>query len=143
MSRATAKKPVKRTKRPTKRVKAKRPMPRKAKKSSKPVIVQPLTTALEGPVLEVHGLKIDPPRARVTLRKKEIHLTKTEHRLVYWLMANKGLCFSRATIAQVLHNWKGVDDRSIDFLVFGIRKKLGRDRDLLESVRGFGYRFKE
>jgi two-component system phosphate regulon response regulator PhoB len=36
-----------------------------------------------------------------------------------------------------------VTDRSVDVQIVGLRKKLGAQGDLIETVRGVGYRFKE
>jgi len=36
-----------------------------------------------------------------------------------------------------------VTDRSVDVLVFGIRKKLGKHGRLIETIRGVGYRLRE
>jgi two-component system phosphate regulon response regulator PhoB len=36
-----------------------------------------------------------------------------------------------------------VTDRSVDVQIVGLRKKLGRFGDTIETVRGVGYRFKE
>jgi two-component system phosphate regulon response regulator PhoB len=48
---------------------------------------------------------------------------------------------------QIVNALKGEDypvtDRSVDVQIAGLRKKLGRYGELIETIRGVGYRFKE
>jgi DNA-binding response OmpR family regulator len=60
------------------------------------------------------------------------------------LAENRGRVFSRDQLLDGV--WKGesfVVDRTVDVHVRSIRQKLGRHRDLLETVRGAGYRFSD
>jgi two-component system phosphate regulon response regulator PhoB len=52
--------------------------------------------------------------------------------------------FTRYQIVEAVHgdNYP-VTDRSVDVQIVGLRKKLGSTGDLIETVRGIGYRFKE
>jgi DNA-binding response OmpR family regulator len=46
-------------------------------------------------------------------------------------------------LSRVIGDGSVVIDRNIDVHVVAIRKKLGRYRDLIETIRGVGYRFRE
>ena len=93
----------------------------------------------------VHGrLTIDPSMHKVLCDEDVIPLTATEFRILHYLAGRPGRVFSRD---QILTGALGpnpmVLDRSVDVHVRSIRKKLGDHRDLIETVRGVGYRFAE
>ena len=93
----------------------------------------------------VHGrLRIDPERHKAWIGDDELGLTITEFRILYMLAKNPGRIFSRS---QILSDARGelaaAFDRSVDAHVRTIRKKLGEERDLIETVRSIGYRFAE
>lgn len=94
-------------------------------------------------VLEVDGLRVDPPRREVSLDRTPIELTNTEFKLLHFLMRQPGLVFTRDRIVDGVHGDDyPVTDRSVDVQVVGLRKKLGRFGELIETVRGVGYRFR-
>jgi len=90
------------------------------------------------------GLVIHPGRYEVRMEGEDIHLTSTEFRLLYFLASQPGWVFTRS---QIVESIRGTDyhvtDRSVDVLVFGLRKKLGHLGHAIETIRGVGYRFKE
>lgn len=93
----------------------------------------------------VHGrLRIDPERHKAWIGDDELGLTITEFRILLLLAKNPGRIFSRS---QILSEARGelaaAFDRSVDAHVRTIRKKLGEERDLIETVRSIGYRFAE
>jgi two-component system phosphate regulon response regulator PhoB len=71
-------------------------------------------------------------------------LTATEFRILQFLARRPGWVFSRD---QIIHAVKGDDypvtERSVDVQIVGLRKKLGEAGNLIETVRGVGYRFRE
>ncbi len=87
---------------------------------------------------------IDKPRMRVTVSGKEIELTTSEFQLLEFIMRKPGWVFKRH---QLLEACKGEDifvtDRTIDVLIVSIRKKLKDNAQLIETVRGVGYKFKD
>jgi two-component system alkaline phosphatase synthesis response regulator PhoP len=94
-------------------------------------------------VLENDGLRVDPPRREVSLDGGLIELTNTEFKLLHFLMRQPGLVFTRDRIVDGVHGDDyPVTDRSVDVQVVGLRKKLGRFGELIETVRGVGYRFR-
>jgi two-component system phosphate regulon response regulator PhoB len=89
-------------------------------------------------------LRIDPTRHRVSWGARTIELTVTEFRILHYLALSPGRVFSREQIlVHALGPNVEVTDRSVDVHVRSIRKKLGAQRDLVETVRGIGYRFAE
>ena len=100
-----------------------------------------------GPVgsqrLTINGLVIDPARHKTLVNESELDLTATEFRILHFLARRRGCVYTRGQIVEAVHGDDyPVTDRSIDVQVVGIRKKLGDCGDLIETVRGVGYRFK-
>lgn len=95
-------------------------------------------------ILDYGPIHIDQPRHIVTLDEKQLDLTATEFKLLTFLCNRPGWVFTRQ---QIVDNVRGEDyavtERSVDVQVVGLRKKLGDYADLIETVRGVGYRAKE
>lgn len=95
-------------------------------------------------VVQAHELVIHPGRHEVLASGSAVALTLTEFRLLHFLAQRPGWAFSRNQIVDAV---KGDDypvtERSVDVQVAGLRKKLGRYGEYIETVRGVGYRFKE
>jgi two-component system, OmpR family, alkaline phosphatase synthesis response regulator PhoP len=90
------------------------------------------------------GLVIDPQRHEVKVDDEPVTLTATEFRLLHFLAAHPGRVFTRDhLLTRVIGEDAIVIDRNIDVHVRAIRKKLGNHRDLVETIRGVGYRFKD
>jgi len=90
------------------------------------------------------GLTIDPDKFSVRIDGEPITLTATEFKLLHFLASHPGRVFTRAQLlANVLEDEGFVIDRNIDVHIGVVRKKLGRYRDLIETIRGVGYRFSE
>lgn len=90
------------------------------------------------------GVKVDKLRHKVFIGKKELDLTTLEFRLLAELMASPGRVFPRELlIDNVWGHDTYVTDRVIDTNVRRLRQKLKDKGDLIETVRGVGYRFKE
>lgn len=92
-------------------------------------------------VLTLENLSLDTRSHAVTLDGKELSLTRYEFRLLQALMQNTGRVLTRESlIDKVQGSEVSVVDRAIDTHVFGLRKKLGSAGNLIETVRGVGYR---
>jgi two-component system phosphate regulon response regulator PhoB len=92
----------------------------------------------------VAELVIHPGRHEVLLDGKPIQLTRTEFRVLHVLASRPGWVFTRAQIADAIHEGDGlVTDRSVDVQIVGLRRKLGEAGTRIETVRGVGYRFGE
>ena len=89
-------------------------------------------------------LVIDPGRHWTEVDGGRLDFTPTEFRLLYFLAAHPGRVFTRGQLLdRVIGDRAVVIDRNIDVHVRAVRKKLGPHRDLIETVRGIGYRFTE
>ncbi|HEU4338929.1 MAG TPA: response regulator [Planctomycetota bacterium] len=87
-------------------------------------------------------LIVDTGRHEVTWAGKPVVLTATEFRILHYLAARPGRVCSRSDIIDgAFGRDVAVVDRTVDVHVTALRKKLGKGGDLLETVRGFGYRF--
>lgn len=87
-------------------------------------------------------VEIDPTRHEVLVDGDSVRFTATEFRLLHFLARKPGRVWTRDDL---LRRVLGEDvirvDRNIDVHIRSIRKKLGSHRDLIETVRGVGYRF--
>ncbi len=89
------------------------------------------------------GLMIDPRTYEVKCGDQPIHLTPSEFKLLFALADSRGRVLTRdGLIAQVQGEGVSVVGRTVDTHVFGLRKKLGPCADVIETVRGVGYRVK-
>lgn len=95
-------------------------------------------------VIEIFELRIDPRRHEVLVRGRKVDLTATEFQLLRFLASHPGWVFTRQ---QIVDSVKGADypvtDRSVDVQMVGLRRKLGKYGEYIETVRGVGYRFRE
>jgi len=103
-----------------------------------------LETPEDNAVVTIHELTINPARHEVLVTGKPMTLTATEFRILHFLARRPGWVFSRD---QIISAVKGDDypvtERSVDVQIVGLRKKLGSAGNVIETVRGVGYRFKE
>jgi len=90
------------------------------------------------------GVVIDPQRHEVRVDGEAVPLTATEFRLLHFLALHPGRVFTRDhLLTRVIGDDAIVIDRNIDVHVRSIRKKLGARRELIETIRGVGYRFRD
>src|SRR5262245_49536143 len=101
-------------------------------------------TSAGSPVLERAALRLDPERHRCFVEENEIELTAKEFALLHGLMMRPGRVMTRE---QLLDDVWGTDiavtTRTIDTHLKRLREKLGPASNLIETVRGVGYRFSE
>ncbi len=87
---------------------------------------------------------MDIPKHKVIYENKPIELTTIEFNILEFLSRHPGRVFSRDQILdQAWSEGKFIVDRAVDVHVRSLRKKLKKGADLIETVRGVGYRFKE
>jgi two-component system phosphate regulon response regulator PhoB len=86
-------------------------------------------------------LVLDVEEHRVSCGKEELDLTPSEFKLLAALMSNQGRVLSRERLIDLVQGQGvAVVDRAIDTHVFGLRKKLGACSEVVETIRGVGYR---
>src|SRR6476469_3366004 len=94
--------------------------------------------------IEYHDIEIDPARRRVRVDSSDIELTFNEFELLYVLLSNPGIVFSReALLSRVWKDQTFVTVRSVDTLVKRLRKKIERtpgDPETILTVWGAGYK---
>lgn len=98
----------------------------------------------EHPKDRLYGrLRVNDRSQRVFVDDQEISLSKKEFELIILFTTHEDIVLSRDTIIE--HNWgydyEG-DLRTIDTSIKRLREKLGDVNDYIETVRGYGYRFK-
>lgn len=87
---------------------------------------------------------VDPEAHRVTVDGREVTLTPTEFRLLVCLLERRGRTQSRETLLEsVWDTTAEIETRTVDMHIRRLRSKLGEPAaELIETVRGFGYRFR-
>lgn len=93
--------------------------------------------------LKVGGLELSPSRHRVFLNGTELSLTLREFELLSFLMKSPGVAYNRETLMQRVWGWDfDGGSRTVDVHIQTLRQKLGASADMIETVRGVGYRLK-
>ncbi|HRK02705.1 MAG TPA: response regulator transcription factor [Oligoflexia bacterium] len=90
---------------------------------------------------EVGALRVRVDAHEVLCDNNPIQLTTSEFKLLVALLANQGKVLSRSKLVEMVQG-EGVSvvDRTVDTHVFGLRKKLGPCAEVIETIRGVGYR---
>ncbi len=95
-------------------------------------------------MLMFRDLKMNIDHHKAYIAGSALDLTYTEFKLLQLLISKPGRVYTRT---QIMEKINGMDyfatERSVDVQVAGLRKKLGPYKDLLETVRGVGYRINE
>jgi two-component system, OmpR family, phosphate regulon response regulator PhoB len=94
-------------------------------------------------VIEHLGVVVDKIKHRATAGGQELDLTPTEFRLLECMLRQPGRAFTRQQLMDfAIEEGAVVLERTIDVHVKSLRRKLGAERDFIETVRGVGYRFR-
>lgn len=94
-------------------------------------------------VLSSNGIVLDRLQFRVTIDGESVTFTPTEFDLLWQLMEHPGRAYKRYDLMDaVMGDDTVVLERTIDVHIRALRKKLGGKADLIETVRGIGYRLK-
>ncbi len=91
--------------------------------------------------LQAGALEMDSSSFEAYLDGEKLDLTRSEFRLLESLLQNQGKVLTREHLIEEIQG-EGVNvvGRTVDTHVFGLRKKLGVHSDLIETIRGVGYR---
>jgi two-component system phosphate regulon response regulator PhoB len=109
----------------------------------KAILRRSAATPSAGELLTIGALTIDRAAHRVSVRGREIELTPTEYKLLLLLAERRGRVQGRAQLLETV--WEAAPDiqtRTVDMHVQRLRTKLDVAGDLIETVRGFGYRLR-
>jgi two-component system phosphate regulon response regulator PhoB len=94
--------------------------------------------------LTAGAITIDPARHEVSVGGKRVSLTSIEFKLLRTLMQRRGRVQARDRLLNEVWGYESViDTRTVDTHVRRLREKLGKAGDIIETVRGFGYRLRE
>ena len=97
----------------------------------------------EGETLTLGPLEIDMDAHLVRVAGEPVELTPTEYKLLLLLAERRGRVQERAHLLESV--WEAAPDiqtRTVDMHVQRLRAKLGVAGDMIETVRGFGYRLR-
>lgn len=94
--------------------------------------------------IEIGPLKVSMKTYKAYLDGEPMSLTPSEFKLLSTMLEYRGRVLTRAKlIEEVQGEGISVIGRTIDTHVFGLRKKLNAHADLIETVRGIGYRVRD
>jgi two-component system, OmpR family, phosphate regulon response regulator PhoB len=100
-------------------------------------------TAERRNVADLGAVQIDKDAHTVTLDGRPVDLTATEYKLLITLAERRGRVQSRAQLLETV--WESAPDiqtRTVDMHVQRLRAKLESSGEMIETVRGFGYRLR-
>lgn len=91
--------------------------------------------------LELGGIFLIPDKRQVLIGNTNINLTLKEYELLYTLIKNKGKVFTRDELLSKVwgYDFSG-ESRTVDVHIRTLRSKLGEKGELIETIRGVGYK---
>lgn len=96
--------------------------------------------------IEIGGIVLDVDEHRVSISNNDVDMSPTEYRLLEFFLTHPGKVYSRSQLLdQVWGRSSFIEERTVDVHIRRLRKILAEyDREeLIQTVRGFGYRFSE
>lgn len=97
--------------------------------------------AHEGSTLAVQGLALDTVAKVVTKEEQPVHVTAKEFQLLEYLLRHKGEVVSKDQLLD--HVWaddERVQHNTVETFIANLRKKIGPDDEVIQTVRGYGYK---
>ena len=89
-----------------------------------------------------NGLNIDTVSRQVSIDLQTVDLSPKEYELLAFLVENRGKALSRQQILNQVWNYDYFGDlRTVDTHINRLRTKLGEKSSLVQTIRGYGYRF--
>ncbi|MBL0891890.1 MAG: response regulator transcription factor, partial [Gemmatimonadaceae bacterium] len=101
------------------------------------------TVPTSADALVIGPLQIDRAAMTVRVNGEHVELTPTEFKLLLTLAERRGRVQGRGHLLETV--WEAAPDiqtRTVDMHVQRLRTKLGSAGELIETVRGFGYRLR-
>lgn len=90
-------------------------------------------------VVEIGPLKIDEPGRRVFVDGEIVELTRIEFELLINLASQSGTVMSKADLLARVWGFEGFDQNLVEVHVSSLRRKLGHQSSVIQTVRGVGY----
>lgn len=96
--------------------------------------------------LDVAGIKLDIEKHRIMIEGMALDMSPTEFKLIHFFLTHQDKVYNRTQLLdQVWGRGVYIEERTVDVHIRRLRKILkshGKD-NLIQTVRGFGYRFSE
>ena len=90
------------------------------------------------PVLTSGRIRLDPSTHKATCADVTVDLSAREFALLHAFLLNPGRILTRSQLEEHIYGWnEEVESNAVDFLIHGVRKKLGADA--IKNVRGAGW----
>lgn len=94
-------------------------------------------------IYEIHGVIVNPDTRDLVVDGERAKLTPLEFKIFDLLARSPGHAFSRRAIIEAIQGDDSpTGEQAIDVHVASLRKKLGKFRDLIETVRSVGFQMK-
>lgn len=95
----------------------------------------------EKEIVKLGRISMDPKCHTVTVDGKPVELTLKEFELLFCLIKNPGEVFTRDTLLDIIWGYNfNSETRTVDAHIRTLRMKLGDGADIIETVRGIGYK---
>ena len=105
---------------------------------------QRLETHVDEAIIQRGDLLLNPGRHSLSISGRPVSLTSMEFRILHLLVRRPGWVFTRHQILEAVSGHDtSVTDRSVDVHMVSLRRKLGLHGDIIETIRGVGYRFQD
>ena len=94
-------------------------------------------------IITLGKLQINKDSHEVHMGKKIVELTLKEYELLLTLVSNKGHVLTRDRLLELVwgYEYEG-ETRTVDVHIRYLRKKLGDNEDIIQTIRGVGYKVK-
>lgn len=94
--------------------------------------------------IEYQGIRVNTEARTVAIDEKNVEFTLMEFELLKYMILNEGIALSRDKIINDVwkYDYYG-ETRTIDSHIKKLRKKLGKKGNLIQTIRGVGYKFGE
>ncbi len=91
--------------------------------------------------IRIDSVLLNREKHTVLVKGSEISLTLKEFELLYYLMSNKDIVLTRDKLLSAIwgYEFEG-ETRTVDVHIKTLRQKLGESGNLIETVRGVGYK---
>lgn len=92
-------------------------------------------------ILRHQDLVLDMDQMKVWVKDQILDLTLSEYKILCCFLLSPGKVLTRNQLVEYIQDGPvHVTDRTIDTHIFGLRKKLGEQSRIIETIRGIGYR---
>jgi two-component system response regulator QseB len=90
------------------------------------------------PIISYTNITLDPASHVVTLKGKEVMVSRREFALLQKLLENAGRVISREQLNQTLYGWgENIDSNALEVHIHNLRKRFGAK--VIRTIRGVGY----